>query len=171
MQFLSFLHINYFLSLYTAAPLIVTPSGTIVEVDISANYTLSCVSEGSPPDTFTWQKDDDPTVLQSTSITAVDHTSTRAVFRAEYRIDSVTLSNNGTYTCTVANPIGSDSANITIEAIGMYVFVKYIYHPCTNLFLHNNFVFYIYIRIYQNSIIPYTYVRNRKFGMVFYLVQ
>ena len=88
-------------------------------VDISANYTLSCMSQGSPPDTFTWRKDDDPTVLQSTSITALDHTSTSAVFRADYTIDSVTEDNNGTYTCTVANPMGSDSANITIMAIGM----------------------------------------------------
>ena len=110
----------YHLSLYTAAPVIVTPSGiTIVRVDISANYTLSCMSEGSPPDTFTWQKDDDSTVLESTSITAVNHDSTTAVFRANYRIDIVTEDNNGTYTCTVANPIGSDSANITIMAIGM----------------------------------------------------
>ena len=74
------------------------------------------MSQGSPPDTFTWQKDDDPTVLNSTSITAVEHTNTSAVFRVDYRIDSVI--NNGTYTCTVANPIGSDSANITIMAIG-----------------------------------------------------
>ena len=83
------------------------------------------MSEGSPPDTFTWQMDDDPTVLQSTSITAIEHNSTSAVFRADYRIDSVTLSNNGTYTCTVTNPIGSDSANITIMAIGKYVAMYY----------------------------------------------
>ena len=65
--------------------------------------------------------DDDPTVLQSTSITAIEHTSTSAMFRADYRIDSATLSNNGTYTCTVTNPIGSDSANITIMVIGKYL--------------------------------------------------
>ena len=82
---------------------------------------LSCTSQGSPPDTFTWRKDNDPTVLQSTSITAVDHTSTTAEFRADY---SVTVVSNGTYTCTVANPIGSDNANITIIAIGMYYCIK-----------------------------------------------
>ena len=37
-----------------------------------------------------------------------------AVFRADYSIDSVTTSDSGTYTCTVTNPIGSDSATITV---------------------------------------------------------
>ena len=37
-----------------------------------------------------------------------------AVFRADYSIDSVTISDNETYTCTVTNPIGSDSATIMI---------------------------------------------------------
>ena len=85
--------------------------------DIGAIVMLSCTSRGSPPDTFTWRKDNDPTEQPSTSITAVDHTSTSAVFRADY---SVTVVSNGTYTCTVANPIGSDNATITIIAIGMY---------------------------------------------------
>ena len=87
-------------------------------VNFGSPLTLSCTSQGSPPDTFIWQKDNDPTVLQSTSITAVDHTSTSAVFRADYSIDSVTTSNNGTYTCTVTNPIGSDSVMITVVVIG-----------------------------------------------------
>ena len=41
-----------------------------------------------------------------------------AVFRADYSIDSVTTSDSGTYTCTVTNPIGSDSATITADVIG-----------------------------------------------------
>ena len=83
--------------------------------------TLSCTSQYSPPDTFTWRKDNDPTVLQSTSITAVDYTSTSAVFRADYSIDNVTTSDNGTsYTCTVTNPIGSYSWTIRVD-VGMYV--------------------------------------------------
>ena len=91
-----------------------TPSSSTVTITIGSSLTLSCTSRGSPPDTFTWRKDNDPTVLQSTSITAVDYTSTNAVFRADYSIDSVTTSDNGTYTCTVTNPIGSDSTTITV---------------------------------------------------------
>ena len=103
---------NYLSSLCTAAPVIDTPSSSTITVNVGDFLTLSCISQGSPPDTFTWRKDNDPTVLQSTSITAVDHTSTSAVFRADYYIDSVTTSDSGTYTCNVTNPIGSDSATI-----------------------------------------------------------
>ena len=106
--------VNHLSSLYTAAPVIDTPSSSTVTVTIGSSLTLSCTSQDSPPDTFTWRKDNDPTVLQSTSITAVDYTSTSAVFRADYSIDSVTTSDNGTYTCIVTNPIGSDSATITV---------------------------------------------------------
>ena len=101
-------------SLYTAAPVIDTPSSSTITVNVGGPLTLSCTSQGSPPDTFTWRKDNDPTVLQSTSITAVDYTSTSAVFRADYSIDSVTTSDSGTYTCNVTNPIGSYTATITV---------------------------------------------------------
>ena len=96
--------------------MVYTPSSSPVTVTIGSSLTLSCFSKGSPPDTFTWRKDNDPTVLQSTSITAVDYIS--AVFRADYSIDSVTTSDRGTYTCNVTNPIGSDSTTITIVVIG-----------------------------------------------------
>ena len=110
------------LSSCTAAPVIDDLSPPFITVDVGATITLSCVSRGSPPDTFTWRKDNDPTVLQSTSITVVDYTSTSAVFRADYSIDNGT---NGTYTCTVANPIGSDNATISVIVIGMLMFVSY----------------------------------------------
>ena len=110
--------LNHLSSLYTAAPVIDTSLSSTVTVNVGSSLTLSCTSRGSPPDTFTWRKDNDPTVLQSTSITAVDYTSTSAVFRADYSIDSVTTSDSGTYTCTVTNPIGSDSATITVVVIG-----------------------------------------------------
>ena len=113
--------LNHLSSLYTATPVIDTPSSSTVTVTIGSSLTLSCTSRGSPPDTFTWRKNDDPTVLQSTSIIAVDYTSTNAVFRADYSIDSVTTSDNGTYTCTVTNLIGSDSTTIIVVATGMYV--------------------------------------------------
>ena len=90
------------------------PSSSTVTVIASSPLTLSCTSRGSPPDTFTWMKFGNQTVLQSTSITAVNYTSTSAVFRADYSIDSVTASDNGTYTCIVTNPIGSHSAAITV---------------------------------------------------------
>ena len=96
-----------------------TPSSPTVTVNASSSLTLSCTSRGSPPDAFTWRKDNDPTVLQSTSITAVDYTS--AVFRADYSIDNVTTSDSGTYTCTVTNPIGSDSATITVDIISKFL--------------------------------------------------
>ena len=117
---LIYIHIsslNHLSSLYTAAPVIDTPSSSIVTVNVSDPLTLSCTSQGSAPDTFTWRKDNDPTVLQSINITAVDYTSTSAVFCANYSIDSVTTSDSGTYTCNVTNPIGSDSATITVVVI------------------------------------------------------
>ena len=108
-------------SLYTAAPVIDPISPNTMTVNVGDPLTLSCTSRGSPPDIFTWRKDNDPTVLQSTSITAVDYTSTSAVFRADYSIDSVTTSNNGTYTCTVTNPMGSDSATITVVVTSKFL--------------------------------------------------
>ena len=94
-----------------------TPSSSTVAVYVGYPLTLSCTSRRSLPDTFTWRKDNDPTVLESTSITEVDYTSTSTVFRADYWIDSVTTSDSGIYTCNVTNPIGSDSATITVDVI------------------------------------------------------
>ena len=112
--------LNHLSSLYTAAPVIDTPSSSTVTVTISFSLTLSCTSRGSPPDTFTWRKHNNPTIRQSTNIAAVDYTSTSAVFRADYSIDSVTTSDSGIYTCTVTNPIGSNSTTITVGVTGMF---------------------------------------------------
>ena len=89
----------------------ISSSSTVIVI-VGSSLTLSCTSRNSPPDTFTWRKDGSP-ILQSTT-TAVDYTSTNAVFRTDYSIDSVTTSDSGTYTCTITNPIGSDSATITV---------------------------------------------------------
>ena len=108
--------LNRLLSLYVAAPTIDLPN--TMTVNVGDALTLSCTSRGSPPDTFTWRKDNDPTVLQPTIITAVDYTSISAVFRADYSIAIVTTSDSGTYTCNVTNPIGTASATITVTVIG-----------------------------------------------------
>jgi len=91
------------------------PSLSSIMVDEDSPLTLSCTSQGSPPDTFTWRKDSGPIIVQSTSITTVTHSDASAVFRADYSISSVTTSDSGTYTCTVTNPIGSDSETIIVN--------------------------------------------------------
>ena len=109
--------LNHLSSLYTAAPVIDIPSSSsTVTVNVGESLTLSCTSQRSPPDTFTWRKDNGP-ILQSTTA-EVTYNANSAVFRADYSIASVTTSNSGTYTCTVTNPIGSDSATITVTVIG-----------------------------------------------------
>ena len=97
-----------------AAPVITTAILSTVNVVIGAPLTLSCTSEGSPPDTFTWMKDGVP-ITQSNSFSMVTHTNTIAVFRSEYTISGVSTSDSGIYTCTVTNPIGSDSYSITVN--------------------------------------------------------
>jgi len=93
------------------------PSSSTVTVTVGSPLILSCTSRGSPPDTFTWRKDNGP-IIQSTSITTVTHSNTSAVFCANYSINSVTTSDSGTYTCTVTNPIGSDNETITVSVAG-----------------------------------------------------
>ena len=46
------------------------------------------------------------------------HTNAGAVFRANYSINSVTTGDSGTYTCTVTNPIGSDSETVIVDVVG-----------------------------------------------------
>ena len=114
--------LDHLSSLNVAAPVMDTPSSSTVTVP-GSSLTLSCTSRGSPPDTFAWRKDNDSTVLQSTSITAVDYNSTSAVFRADYSIDKVTASDNGTYTCIVINPIGN--SNTIIRVVGTFLVTSY----------------------------------------------
>ena len=98
---------------YVVHPFITTATPSIVNAHIGFTLTLSCTSEGSPPDTFTWMKDG-VLITQSTAIITVTHTSDIAVFRSEYTISRVTASDNGTYTCTVSNPFGNDSYSIDV---------------------------------------------------------
>ena len=106
------LSLNHLSSLYTAAPVIDTPSLSNVTAPIGFPLKLSCTSQGSPPDTFTWRKDNS-SVLQFTT-TPATYNDNSAEFRADYSIDNVTTSDIGTYTCTVTNPIGSNSTTITV---------------------------------------------------------
>ena len=108
--------LNHLSSLYTAAPVIDPISPSTMTVNVGDPLMLSCTSRGSPPDTFTWKKDNGP-VLQSTT-TPVTYNDNSAVFRADYSIDIVTTSDSGTYTCTVTNPIESNSATITVVVTG-----------------------------------------------------
>jgi len=77
--------------------------------------TLSCTSRGSPPDTFTWMKDGSP--VNSSSTLKVNYDSINAVFRSDYTIKSVSKRDSGRYTCTVTNPIGSDSLTTNVVSI------------------------------------------------------
>ena len=92
-----------------------TLTSSTITVTVGSSFILSCTSRGSPPDTFTWRKDNGP-VLQS-SITPVIYTTYRAVFRADYSINSITIRDSGVYRCTVTNPIGSNSATVTVNVI------------------------------------------------------
>ena len=94
----------------TATPSSLSP----VNITIGSDITLSCTSSGSPPDTFMWMKDGVP-ITPSPSVTTVTHTNTEAVFSTSYTISNVSISDNGTYTCTVTNPIGSDNHTITVN--------------------------------------------------------
>ena len=102
----------------------ITTTVSAVNGIIGSPLTLSCTSEGSPPDTFTWMKDG-MLLTPTPSITAVAHDDTTATFRSDYTINSVTTSDNGNYTCTVTNPIGSDSFNITVNGKELSQAVQY----------------------------------------------
>ena len=85
-----------------------------MRINVGSPLTLSCTSRGSPPDTFTWKKDN--TALES-SITPMTYNANSAIFHADYTINGVTTSDNGTYICTVTNPMGMNSATITVTVI------------------------------------------------------
>ena len=55
----------------------------------------------------------------------MNYTNTSAVFSINYTISNVSISDNGTYTCTVSNPIGSDSTAISV-VVGKYILHTYV---------------------------------------------
>ena len=110
-------------------------SSSAVDIDFGSNVTLSCTSSGSPPDTFTWMKDGVP-VTQYITINELTYDDNNAVFSSNYTISNFSLTNNGTYTCTVTNPIGSDNYSIIVN-IRKFLCFK------------SNIAIYIYIYIYM----------------------
>ena len=106
--------------MHTAAPVITTTSVTINSA-LGSSQTLSCTSRGSPPDTFTWMKDGTPSPLTPTTLTILNYDATNAIFRSDYIISNVTTSDSGIYTCTVTNPIGSNTSSITLTVTGKCV--------------------------------------------------
>ena len=66
----------------------------------------------------------------TSTVTAVDHTSTSAVFRADYLIDRVTTDDSGIYTCNITNPLGTDSTSIVVINASTYVLVYIVCNVC-----------------------------------------
>ena len=75
------------------------------------------------------------TVTPPPSVAIVIHTESMAVFQLDYTINSVTASDVGPYSCTVTNPIGSDSETITVilgKSQFVLVILCYCYHKLHN---------------------------------------
>ena len=60
----------------------------------------------------------------TSTVTAVDHTSTSAVFRVNYFIDRVTTDDSGIYTCNITNPLGTANTSIVVINASTYVLVN-----------------------------------------------
>ena len=76
----------------------------------SPQFTLTCISTGGPATTVTWTRDSTTTVTEGTE-TVLDDPET-----AQYT-HTLNVTAAGEYTCTVANSVSSDSADITLEGI------------------------------------------------------
>ena len=104
------------------APVIVdsiSSSPSNIRMRIGFPLALSCTSEGSPPDTFTWSKDGYGLVSKEfVTVRSKVHTSSVAVFESEYLIRSLSLNDSGVYLCNATNPIGSGSRAITVTVFG-----------------------------------------------------
>ena len=106
------------LSMNVAVPMIDRPSSLDIIVALGSSLMLSCTSRGSPPDIFTWRKDDS-IFVQASNVTPLVYNDNDAVFQADHYINNITTSDSGTYTCTVTNPIGSDNATVNVHVVGM----------------------------------------------------
>ena len=110
---------------YFIAPPVLTTTLQTIHAALGDSVSLTCTSEGSPPDTFTWIKDG--VQLQNNINTiSVTYTGSAAIFQSTYSIINFSSSDIGTYTCTVTNPIGSASLDIVLddllsEQVSMYL--------------------------------------------------
>ena len=100
---------------YTARPVVTTIPSSLPAQNIvfGRPLHLSCISSGSPPDTFIWMKDGVP-ITNSFSITALNYTNTTALFSITYTINNLSINDTGAYACTVRNPFGNDTKTINI---------------------------------------------------------
>ena len=96
--------------IFLGAPKITTKSSAIKGV-LGEPLTLRCTSEGSPPDTFTLEKDGKQ-IQNSITTSTVTHNSTSVLVRVECNIKNFSASDIGRYTFTVTNPLGSSSVYI-----------------------------------------------------------
>ncbi|XP_065910272.1 protein sidekick-2-like isoform X2 [Dysidea avara] len=106
------LTLNVYASSRTS-PTIDTPSPSHINTDAGVSVSLTCRSRGSVPDSFTWGQDG--STYGSGTTTAETYTSSSAVYRSTYTINRAQSYHTGTWTCTVSNLIGSDSASITLQ--------------------------------------------------------
>ena len=105
--------------------LLLSPSGQITistldpTSDLNGNspqFILTCISTGGPATTVTWTRDSTTTVTEGTE-TVLDDPET-----AQYT-HTLTVTAAGEYTCTVANSVSSDSADITLKSTAFQAFI------------------------------------------------
>ena len=82
----------------------------------SPQFTLTCISTGGPATTVTWTRDSTTTVTEGTE-TVLDDPET-----AQYT-HTLNVTAAGEYTCTVANSVSSDSADITLKSTAFQAFI------------------------------------------------
>jgi len=92
-------------------PVVTTPFA-VIKGEIGKPLNLTCISEGSPPDTFIWRKFNQQIQDKYNEVT---YTSSIAVFQSSYSITSFSTNDIGIYSCKVTNPIGNDSKYITVN--------------------------------------------------------
>uniref|UniRef100_A0A3Q3A5K3 receptor protein-tyrosine kinase n=1 Tax=Kryptolebias marmoratus TaxID=37003 RepID=A0A3Q3A5K3_KRYMA len=93
-------------------------------VNVSSSVTLSCPSQGVPPPTITWYKDEDPLRQGSGIIISGD---------GSLHIDRITVEDQGLYTCLATNDRGSaeSSAYIRVNSVSEASFLEIPTITCT----------------------------------------
>ena len=88
------------------------------------SHTLTCVSTVSPATTVSWMKDGQPLTTDGSSYYTLTQTVTDRTTSTYSNVLTVSEAANGgvagTYTCTVANELGSNSSDL--EVAGEFVY-------------------------------------------------